>query len=65
MAIPKPIGTDQLTAIKAICKELGRNPEDFVWQASQMRTTSITKLTWREAWNLIKWLNENKPTTKH
>jgi predicted translin family RNA/ssDNA-binding protein len=55
---PKPATTEQIKAIKKMAEQLNRNYEDFVWHFSKGRTTAISNMYYREAANLINWLND-------
>jgi hypothetical protein len=54
---PKPATTEQIEAIKKVSKLMGRNPEDFAFNVSYGRTTSVERITYKEAAILIEWLN--------
>lgn len=60
---PKASNKEQASAINKMALELERNAEDFVWQVSGGRTTSVSNLTYKEAGKLIVWLDEQ--TNKH
>lgn len=55
--IPKPAMLDQITAIRKICGQLGLDTNAVVWNLTNHQKTSVEKLTFREAADIIKILN--------
>lgn len=54
----KPITTGQMDAIRKMALQIGRRTEDFTFQASSGRTTTLAKLTYTEGATIIRYLDD-------